>query len=70
LLAGHVSVDPPEPACPRPGTGDRRYTNGSGIASNPAEEQAFDAFLAAEGQLPSSVAALRQWVRDNPDQAS
>jgi hypothetical protein len=70
LLDGHVAVEPPEPAGPRNGTGERRYTNGSGTASNPAEEQAFDAFLAAEGQLPSSVAALRQWVLDNPDQAS
>ena len=63
LLAAHVGADPPDAL--------RRYTNGRAVAAdNPAEAQAFDSFLAAEGRVPSSVAALRQWVLGSPDQTT
>ena len=45
---------------------ERRYANGRAVAANPAEQQAFDAFLEAEGRAPSSVAALRKWVLETP----
>ena len=61
LLAVHVGAEPQQM--------ERRYTNGSPVAANPAEEQAFDAFLEAEGGPPSSVAALRQWALDTPKHA-
>ena len=52
------------------GTTERRYTSGHAVnIGNPAEEQAYDAYLKAEGGPPSSVGALRKWVLDTPKPA-
>ena len=69
-LASVIEDALPQVACPRPPTGERRYANGRAVTGgNPAEQQAFDAFLEAEGRPRSCVAALRKGVLDTPNKA-
>lgn len=40
-----------------------RYASGDPVSDNPAERQAFCAYVSALGRLPADVDALRAWVR-------
>jgi hypothetical protein len=40
-----------------------RYGDGSPLSDNPAEQEAFDAYLEAEGRPAESVAVLRRWFQ-------
>lgn len=41
----------------------RRYVNGDPVGDNPAEIQAFDAYVGSENRIPEDVDTLRAWVR-------
>jgi len=42
-----------------------RYGDGAAVSDNDAETQAFTDYVKAEGTIPPSVEALRQWVRNS-----
>ena len=61
----------PTPSLPPGETGDMpsvldghfpRYGDGTIVSDNPHEQEAYDDYLNAKGQVPADVSALRQWV--------